>query len=500
MARILADPVSAFRFSSKAQRRFAEAFLRFRIVYMRAGNQSGKTHGAAHFFVALMRGVKKLDGVVMPLLGSPVSGLVLAHGREMAKESVIKAVRRAIGSWPHHLEKNGNAIAAIWVKPDVSRSDDWHDWSVMRFFVEDGQSVEGMRLDFVWADEPPKWELWESLQMRGKANRAFLRAITATPLDKKRWKSLRDNFKGCEWPKGKDGRVEIRLSVYDNKALSREHLRQIEEDSKGSLQQAKLMGDYVDLTGTNPFDSDGLNRWLKRCREGETEYFVTGKGRISYERWADWDPLESYMVVADPSAGIEDEQGEHDPAGIVVVARRKPRVVARYNGYIPAYELGRLARKLCDDWGHALCVWERNSGYGESFYLGLGDYGNVYIEHHLDSRGIPLSERIGWTTTATTRGTIIGALQKAIIEDGLWIESKDAVESLGDVVLNSRNRIEAEAGSHDEDMIVLGLACHLLETYPASKPPRAKSGSVAFMERFGLKPRHHVKTDPFALP
>lgn len=497
LSRLSADPIAAFRFSSTAQRRFAEAFHRFREVYLRAGNQAGKTHVAAHYFVALMRGVKKLDGVSMPLLGTPVSGLVLAHGREMAKESVIKAVLRAIGDHPHHLEKNGNAIAAVWVKPDNSRSDEWADWSNMRFFVEDGQSVEGMRLDFAWADEPPKWPLWESIRMRSRANRSFLRGITATPLDKKRWKPLREDFKGCEWPDGGNGKVEIRLSVYDNKALSREHLDQVEEDSKGALQKAKLMGDYIDLTGTNPFDSNGLNLWLSRCRDGDKDTFATGRGNITYETWAEYDPLESYLVVADPSAGIEDEQHEHDPAGVVVVARRKPRLVARYNGYVPAYELGRLARHLCDRYGHALCVWERNSGYGESLFLGLGNYGNVYVEHHLDARGIPLSERIGWTTTATTRGTIIGALQKAIIEDGLFVESRDAVESLGDVVLNRQNRIEAGAGAHDEDMIVLGLAAHLLETMPYRARPQMK-GSQQLTKDLGLRLRPTATVDPFS--
>lgn len=498
--RILADPIAAFRFSSKAQRRFAESFHTFREVYLRAGNQAGKTHVAAFYFVALMRGVKELDGVPLPLVGTPVTGLVLAHGRAMAIESIIKALLGAIGSHPHHIQRAGSAVDAIWVRPDSSRSDNWHDWSVIRVFVEEGQSVEGMRLDFVWADEPPKWDLWTSLRMRGRKNRPFLRAITATPLDKRRWKPLKEDFKGCEWPHGRAGKVELRLSVYDNKALSHEHLRQVEHDADGLLKEAKLQGEYVDTTGANPFDKKGLKRWRERCVPGTTHEGVTPGGYLyRYETWEEPKHGQGYLVVADPSAGIEDEGHEHDPAGIVVVSRVQPyTVVARYNGYVASRDLGWLAAKLAVEYNRALLVWERNSGYGESFFHGIGGYGNVYVEHHHDARGLPLSQRIGWTTTATTRGTLIGALQKAILQDGLLVLSVDAVDSLENVTLKRDGlRPEAGAGSHDEDMIILGLACHLLETMPFYAPPEEK-GSVRLAKSMGLRMTVPREYDPFS--
>ena len=475
LAKINQDPIAAFRFSSEAQRRFAKSFHTHREVYLRAGNQAGKTHVAAHYFVALMRGVKKLDGVDMPLLGTPVNGLVLAQGREMAKESVIRSVMKAIGTHPFHEERAANSITAIWVKPDNSKSDDWREWSVMRFFVEDGQSVEGMRLDFAWADEPPKWFLWTRLRTRAKANRPFLRAITATPIDILTWKPLRDDYQGCAWPDGKAGKVEIRLSVYDNKALSREHIRMVEEDAKGPYKDAILLGEYVNAAGANPFDVLGLRRWLEQCEKGElVEGVSPGGTTYAYEKWEDAKTDDAYFVIADPSAGIEDEQHEHDPAGIVVVSRVKPYlVVARYNGYMASHDLGWLSAKLAQQYNRALLVWERNSGYGESFFHGIGNYGNVYVEYHHDARGLPLSQRIGWTTTATSRGTIIGALQTAIVEDGLVVRSADAVESLMAVVLKKDGlRAEAKAGAHDEDMIILGLAAHLLETLPYRQPTR----------------------------
>lgn len=503
LASFKADPVTHFRFKSDAQRNFAGCLAKFREVYLRSGNQAGKTTIGAFCGVALARGFVEIDGVPLPMLGTPNTGVVLAKGRAMAKESVIRKYQEAIGNWPHHVERTGAAIEAIWVKPNRSADDDWRQWSCIRFFVEGGQSVAGMRLDWAHADEPPDWDMWVELRMRGKANRHFIRFITATPIDKREWRPLRDDFRGCSGPDGKDGKIELTMSVFDNKALSDEHKKAIEQDSKGPLQKAKLYGDYVDLTGTNPFDQDGLKRWLGRCKPGAEKKWVTRTGTtVIYESWGDPNPEESYFVIADPSAGIWDEAGEHDPCEVIVVGRRSKEVVVRYNGYIPAYELGRLSRNLATQYNNAMLVWERNSGYGESFYEGCDRYGNVYIEHHRDSLHVPLSQRIGWLTTATTRGTIIGALQKAIVEDGLWFWSQPGCDSLGDVVVNRNGRIEAGAGAHDEDMIVLGLACHLLETLPLYEKPKSteKTDGEMFLAKNRLIiPGQDSTVDPFSI-
>ena len=141
-----------------------------------------------------------------------------------------------------------------------------------------------------------------------------------------------------------------------------------------------------------------------------------------------------------------------------------------------------------------------DSGYGEAFYLGVGTYGNIYVEHHRDSRSLPLSERLGWLTTATTRGTVIGALQKAIVQDGLLLYSATAVESLKDVVIDKNGRSEAKAGSHDEDMIVLGLAAHLMETMPVWTFQNNKTPDQLWLEQHHLSvPGSQAGVDPFAL-
>jgi hypothetical protein len=517
IAKITSDPIAAFRFSSEGQRDATRALTLFEETGVQTSNQWGKTTWAGHAFVGMMRGVKEFcgdvvgiggyikrgDPVALPLLGTPVRFLQLSQGREMWKDSVKLCLDKAVGDHPHHWELQGGVATALWVKPDLARTDDWRTWSSMRFFVEAGQSVAGMRLDGAWADEPPDWDLWQEIRMRGRANRPFVRVITYTPVDKRTWKPIREDFKGCAWPRGKGGKVVIRQSVYDNKALSKEHIKAVERAAAGSgaLKKAKLYGDFCDTTGSNPFDAEGLKRWADRCKPGVEHRGLTPSAtQYSYEVWEKPTDGEGYFIIADPSAGIEDEAKEHDPAGIVVVTRSKPyAVVARYNGYMPSRDLGWLAARLAQEYNRALLVWERNSGYGESFFHGIGRYGNVYVEHHHDARGLPLSQRIGWTTTATTRGTIVGALQKAILQDGLLVYSAEAVDSLGSVVLKRDGlRPEAGAGAHDEDMIVLGLACHLLETLPFYRR-KPEKGSEKLVRELGMRLRGPApEKDPFA--
>lgn len=462
------DPLKWFRFSSEAQRKVVR-FLGTHEVYLRAGNQAGKTKVAATVAVALARGVSELDGERLPILESPNTGAVLGKSYKQMGESAIKALREALGDWPHKLEMGSQGtVIAVRVKPERAKSDDVRTWSRILILPQDGEKPVGMRLDWAWADEPPKEDYWHELRARGRANRPFLRVITMTPEDRREWAWLEREFAGCAEP-GKEGKVELRLSVFDNKALSPAHLKELERVWKDDpLFKARVLGEYVDVVGQCPFDHAGMVRWEGRCRPGKRESLelFEGHGPFEVETWFEPERGEGYFVIADPSAGIQDAKGEHDPAGLIVVGRSSKRVAARWNGYRPAYQLGRLARVMAERYNGAMVVWERNSGYGEPFYIGLGGYGNVYMESHQDARSLTFFERLGWTTSATSRGAIVGALQKAVLQDGLVMLSAEALSSMRGFIMQRTGKVEAGSGRHDEDVILLGLAAHLLETVP----------------------------------
>ena len=473
------DPLKWFRYSSEAQGDLVRWVVNGVEVYLRAGNQAGKTTIAAYLAVALARGAGWLDGIQLTVLETPNVGAVLGKSYKQMQESSIKALRQAIGDWPHKLEMGSQGtVIAIRVKPETSRSEDWKTWSRILILPQDGEKPVGLRLDWAWADEPPKEDYWHELRARGRANRPFLRFITMTPEDRAEWAWLEREFAGCQKP-GRNGRIELRLSVFDNKALGTAHLKELEQAWRNDpLLKARLYGEYVDMVGQCPFDTEGMARWEALCRAPErTEVVDMGDGHPPHrvEVWFEPELGESYFVLADPSAGIKDEKREHDPAGVIVVARGSRRLCARWNDYTPAFRVGQLSRKLAERYNDALVVWERNSGYGEPFYMGLGGYGNVYMEHHQDSRRLSFYDRLGWATTATSRGAIVGALQKAVLQDGLVMLSGEALSSMRGFVMQRTGKVEAGSGRHDEDVILLGLACYLLETMPFYKVEQSGS-------------------------
>lgn len=491
------DRLAWFSFPSDAHRKVVVYLADGWEVAVRAANQAAKTTTAAAWAVACLQRQTELDGVPLPQMDRLVVGGLLVGSYKQASESSVRAVLNQLGTWPSHVERGSQeTVQAIRVKQRDNTDPDWRTWSRLLVLPTDGEFPAGIRLDFAWADEPPKWSFWQELRLRGKANRPFPRVITFTPLDRREWEPIRRDFKGHEEP-GRDGKVELRLRLEDNRFLSAKHRRQMALDlANDPYRDARLNGDWIDATGACPLDSAGLNRLADQCRPPKRiDKVDLGDGVwAEVEVWSDPQEGEAFFCINDPSSGAKDEHGKsgaYDPCQLIVGSRTPPfRMVERFNGYLSAYHLGRLASLRAHRANRAMLVWERNSGYGEAFWLGTKDpktgrhYPNPYIEHHSDVRGLPLAQRLGWTTNTTTRGVIVGAAQKMVLEGSVLIPSLDDVESLRDVTMDHMGRLVAAPGRHDEALIVYGLYAHLLETLPLRYTPKVKTVGEKFNALF----------------
>ena len=497
LAEIKQDPISAFRCSSDfpGQREFL-TYLRSAEVYARTGNQAGKTTVGAVAAVALARGLTHVDGVEMPVLATPNTGALLIKSKHQGVESAVKALIEQIGDHPHHIAYSNSGLGYagyIYIKPDRSESRDHKSWSKILVLTEDGEFPVGLRLDFVWADEPPSEGVWRELRKRGRANRPFVRFITATPLKREDWEWLRKEYKGCE-RKIRSRRIEVRWAIYDNKALGPEHLKSLEDDLENDpLKDAVLAGDYVDTSGMCPFDYKALQRvWLPRCKPPMR---VDDDG---VEYWLEPVRDDSYLVLLDPSSGVEGG----DRCGMWVVSRSTRVGVARFFGYKSAYELGVLGRKTAIRYNMAMVVPEMNGGYGEAVIIGLHGYRNLYFGTHVDKVSGQKQNRIGWFTSMTSKGTIITALQKAIKADDLIVYSQEAVESLMAVIMDEQQKLVRPPNTNHEDMILLGLAGHITEQVPmrreaAPDPLRIPTVKDLLRRSMGLPPEK--STSKYAL-
>ena len=168
----------------------------------------------------------------------------------------------------------------------------------------------------------------------------------------------------------------------------------------------------MDTSGLCPFDYPGLQRWEERCRKPVRTELVDGARAGDYlQIWQEVDPKHEYIVTMDPSAGVSGG----DRCGLWVIDKHTREGVARFYGYLTAYNLGALGRKMCERYNMALAVPEMNGGYGEALVIAFEGYRKVYFGEHMDRVNGSRLNRIGWYTTATSKGTLVAAMQRAVL-------------------------------------------------------------------------------------
>lgn len=502
------DPLALFRFASEAQRKLVRYVREGNETLFRSGNSAGKTYIGAAMAISMLRGKRDLAGEPLPDVPTPCTGWCMVQSYKGQVDGAQAAVLQCLGDWPHKI---------VWVR---SEAQGWIDTlyvatgkcthgtdekcktcSKLVFHCAESDSGVGGRVHFVWADEPPKKETWDECRQRGTATRRLFRFITATPKEKYWWGWMPADFYKCE-DKPRDGFVEIRSSMMDNKAILPEVLKEkLEGAAKDQRARAVIYGDYVDLKGECPFPPDKLEMWMKRKREPKVERVTilaerrTIEGDIvvpvtcAVQVFHDPDPEEAYVGVLDaasflrldPITGIvakdwtregSSARGVPDPCGLHIYARRKPKLVARFIGYCGGHGLGSLGAILARRYGNALLDVDLTGGYGEATVRALTDSHYYYLNNFDRSAANPYGGggSLGFKMQARNRAEMVAAIQQALLDDSLICESEEAIKSLQEVTYvmtpSGKERPEASYGAKDEDMICMGRALHLMNVLP----------------------------------
>lgn len=543
------DPLRFRRLSSLGQRRLFQHVAAAVEVYAHAGNAAGKTEAACHLALTFCRGIRRVDGRLMvrpgeeadelstepcwidmpagATPGNPWHHWCLVTSYDQAKLSSVRAFRRLLGRWPHKIgwvDKSRGTVKTIRVKPDGWESDDPTTWSEITFISQENMTdddvayIRGARVNSVQSDESPLEFVWREIRARADANLELYLWIGYTPEKKPEWEWLLDDFRAC-YESPANGRVRIQWSVDENRALSEKDLAKRRARYAGDeLFEARWNGEHVDVSGQSPFrrQRPQLVKLLDHCRSGRMEKITLRTapppGELDdrevlpewcwIERWFPRDPYTSYLLTIDPSRGIDDD--DHDPCELEVVSWPGAELVCRFGqrndhgGYLDADSIGILADILGRQYNDAYVDIETNGGFADGALLTLRKrrYPNLAHDDVTDTPG-QILKPYGWSTSASTLGEMISAIQEALKSGALAVWSRDVIQQLLDVVETPDGKPTTRRGArhHREAMICLGRALHLIATRraPVRKERTTETTMAKTLEQsFGrpvVKPR-----------
>lgn len=483
------DPLARWHPNGAKQLEVIEHVAAGHDTYVKGANKWGKTTVGGAFFVAQSRGKRTFCGVRMPRVPLPNTTMVLSLDYRQQELSVQRAYLGLIGDHPHKVSwlpgRSGQIAQAIHVRPDGWTNEDESTWSRIQLYSQENRrSGVGARAHGLHADEPPRERIYREARKAGEPGYDFPKVITATPTLRSLWEWLKKDFPAVPGRVVK-GRVMLEASVYDalrtennpRGSLTQADIDELLELYEGDpLRKARLYGLECNTDGASPFHRQyaELEKWLEACFEPEWQEWAivrevpTPRGmelveeRVSVEIYEPPDTTETYLGVIDASLGIDD--GAHDPGELQIWAMRRPRLVARYNGYIGAYGLGILGAGLGRYYHDALLDPDTTGGYGGPVLTALRDAEYHKIAHDSDpGRGGKLSTELGFTINAATRAQFISSLQEALGASAsghryLWIWSEDVIRELRDLIVDARGRIVTGPGMHDESLTCAGRA------------------------------------------
>lgn len=518
IAMLEGDPLRYFQCSSEVQRDFLRGLSTADEIYLHSGNGFGKTAIGAAAGVALARGLPELNGIEIPVLRTPNTGLVLSLDYEQQKLSVQQHYLRMVGKWPHEARWEGEVLKTLRVKPQNAKSDDPKDWSLIQFMSQKNLTAgTGARAQWVHGDEPPLPAIWKEIRKAGLGLTIFPHFITATPLKRSQWWWLRADYPLEHSGRVHNGFLRLRGSTKDNTALLPHDIARLERQWKNLTpdeRATRLEGHEYDSEGSSPFRRHyaELQRWLEACEDGApvewrvSRETITPQGKkvvaevVDVETWEEFDPLCVYRVVADCSLGIDD--GEHDPGEVCVWNMTRRTQAARYNGYLGEYGLAVLSAGLARRYGDALIDPDVTGGYGSAFLSGLREarYERVHLNVAEVPRGGLEPKHLGFTIGKETRREFVAAINEALLwsENGhpfITIRSREQVAELMDLVLKDEKPVTA-AGRHDESLSTFGRVCSLLSPekplqeirIAESRQSPRESGREAILKRMGFDP------------
>lgn len=220
------------------------------------------------------------------------------------------------------------------------------------------------------------------------------------------------------------------------------------------------------VSGSNVFDIEKLEKLIPETPESHRAWDANSKqfednreGKLhlfEYPRWED-----NYVIAADVALGV----GQDYSTAVVLNKEYKVMALYRDNRIDPSL-FGELLFYLGRYFNNSLLCPESNSmGIATIQKLESMNYVNLYKQTKKANVNHESAARVGFRTTSASKPAIIGNLKSLIENEEVNIPSNIMIQELKDYISTDTGKTEAAAGSNDDTVIALAIACEVLRTH-----------------------------------
>ena len=213
--------------------------------------------------------------------------------------------------------------------------------------------------------------------------------------------------------------------------------------------------------------------------------------------WTVWKRPESgrdFVVGADIAEGVEIDgapaEDRRDYSAADILDRHTGEQVAQFHAQVTPDEFGRQLALAGEWYNWAYVNPEMNAGYGAHLVDTMVN--EKYPEHLFYRRD---DNNIGWKTTKVNKKPLLSALDMAIRDKELVINSAETVRELRSFIVKPDGKLEGGAGSKDDRVLSLAIAYRTLITAPAGRFDHTESQKpVHYLPYKNIYSRRAVRT------
>jgi len=221
--------------------------------------------------------------------------------------------------------------------------------------------------------------------------------------------------------------------------------------TKSNMPRKQWLQEYeCEFLGTGDTFVDGAV--LTNLAENiDKNYYTKHNNRMRV--WKEAEPFYDYIIGVDTALGRD-----RDYSAAQVVNLYNGEVVAEfYSNKTPINDFATILNKEGLYYNTANIVVERNTVGNHVLDLLYNDHEYENLWH--DDNGLP-----GFQVTVKNRDVILSELEEAIRTNVLKINSQRTLNELNTFVINSSGKITADRGRHDDLIMSLSLANHILKS------------------------------------